>query len=84
MVGVTPRRGFVSKVAAALGLSGSQDVRVAWAEPLDERSGESVGRTLELDLSGLSEGQYSLSVAVRGADGEVATVSREVELIGGR
>ncbi|MBI4521448.1 MAG: hypothetical protein HY701_11465 [Gemmatimonadetes bacterium] len=77
-----PRRGLLANLAAAIGIAGRESVRTTWQDATEGDELDIVGRTLRIDLSRLSPGDYTLELTVRTGNGETAVASREIQIVG--
>ncbi len=77
-------RGLFRRLGEALRLvSPPESLRFVWREGADVADAGIVGRTLELDLSGLRPGEYTLELGVRAESGEAIVTEREITLYDG-
>jgi tetratricopeptide (TPR) repeat protein len=80
--GVPMEPGLLRRLGQALRVvSPRETMEVSWTEPADQDG--RMARTLRLDISQLSEGEYTLEMRARTSGGEPATARRELQVGGG-
>ena len=77
-------RGLFRRLGESLRLvTPRESLRFVWREGAEAATSGIVGRTLELDLSGLAPGEYTLELGVRADSGETVVTQRDITLYDG-